>query len=356
MSEEQAEYGTEQGDSEVQQRISVPGDTCLTALNRLVSAGELDEAGKAAVLWFYGHCRDKGMSLADAGTCIDRDATTVHRLFNGRYGAGYANLVAAIVRYRKLAEQRAKRRDIGYIETSVWRKVSAVCKSALFDSMPTYIYGASQIGKTAALLEYARRNNHGQTKYVRMPAAPTLRMTLEYLAAGCYVSTRQHDRDLRRRIMAALDDKTLLIVDEVHQVMVGCSERTAGKIMEFLREVYDRTGCGLVMAGTKVFRDELAQGPQALVYEQSRRRALIHLQLPDVPPRADVLKIAAAFGLDEPADAHLELIREMLAESGLGKFIKYLQFAHGLAVGKEQKLTWEHFAQAYRSVQALSRG
>jgi DNA transposition AAA+ family ATPase len=339
---------------EEQHRVTVPGDTVMAALGRLVTGGEIDEKAKAVIWWFYGHVRDHKMTLADAGKCINRDQTTIHRLFNGRYGAKYDSLVQEIISYKKLADEREKRKDIGYIETTVWRKVSAVCKGALYDSMPAYIYGPSQIGKTAALQEYRRRNNHGQTKYIRMPAAPTLSLVISYFAEACHISTKQKESELRRRIMDALDDHTLLIVDEFHQALVNTNELTARKIVEFVREVYDRTGCGVVICGTKVLRKELESGRQSLVWEQFRRRGMVELQLPDTPPKADILKVASAFELGEPSELILDTIKDMLQTSGFGKYIKYLQYAHGLAKSEQKPLSWDHFTKAYRSIQALS--
>lgn len=343
-------------DQEEQNRVSVPGDTVLTALGRLVTEGEISEEDKALIWWFYGHVRDRGMSLRDAGKCLDRDATTVHRLFNGRYGAKYDNLVAEIKRYKQIASAREKRKDIGYIETSTWRKISAVCRGALEDNMPAYIYGSSQVGKTAALLEYQRRNNHGQTRYVRMPAAPSHPLVISYVAEACYISTRHKQSDMRRRIMDALDDRTLLIVDEFHQALLNTSELGARKIVEFIREVYDRTGCGVVICGTKILRDELERGRQSLVWEQFRRRGMVELVLPDAPPKSDIVKIASAFGLPEPDAAMQKTIHDMLVSSGIGKYIKYLQYAYGLAKSDGKPLSWEHFNKAYRSVMALSKG
>ena len=46
----------------------------------------------------------------------------------------------------------------------------------------------------------------------------------------------------------------------------------------------------------------------------------------------------------------------MLQASGVGKYIKFLQYAHGLSKTDGQPLSWEHFATAYRSVIALSKG
>jgi DNA transposition AAA+ family ATPase len=347
--------GVTLNDQEEQKRISIPGDTVLTALNRLVAGGELDEAGKATVMWFYGHAREKGMSLADAGECINRDATTVHRLFNGRYGASYANLLVEIARYRRLAEERAKRKDIGFIKTSTWKKIAAVCRTALYDNMPAYIYGASQIGKTKCLEEYARLNNHGQTRYVRMPGVPTYYKVLNLIADACFISTRNTPDDIAKRIFKSIDSSTLLVIDEFHEVFECCGEPLARKIVEFIREIYDRTNCGIVICGTKVVRDEFEKGKQAKVWDQFRRRGMVELTLPDVAPMADVILIAEAFGLKEPDAATTEVIREMLKQSGLGKYFKFLQLAHKIALKEKATLEWSHFHTAHEAILKLSK-
>jgi DNA transposition AAA+ family ATPase len=344
------------GDAAEHQALSIPGDAVLRAATRLMEEGAIDQEGKAAILWFHGHARDKGMSLDEAGRCLDRDGATVYRLLHGRYGAGYGNLVAQIQRYRKIAEERAKRKDIGFIETSTWRKISVVCRGARYDSMPAYIYGASQIGKTACLEEYARRNNHGQTRYVRMPGIPTFVKIVNLLSEACYISSKNPLAQLERRLMRAIDDRTLVIFDEFHEVFVSCNDLVARRIVEFIREVYDRTHCGIVICGTKVVRDELEKGRQSMVWDQFRRRGMVELMLPDAPPRSDIVKIAAAFGLPEPDETALTFVREMLQRSGLGMYFRYMQLAHGVAVSRKEALTWAHFIQAYRSVQALSRG
>jgi len=338
-----------------QNRISIPGDTVKTCLARLVQTGELDADGEGLVWWFYCHARESKWRLRDAGAAINRDATTVHRLFNGSYGAGYANLIDEIRRYKRIADERGKRRDIGFIETSAWAKINAVCRNALYDSMPAFIYGASQIGKTACLKEYARRNNHGQTKYIRMPAAPTFQFAVKTVADACFISTRQNMDVTRRRIMDAVDDRTLVIIDEFHQCMSTTSDLIARKVVEFLREVYDRTGCGIVLCGTRVFRHEFERGRQALIFDQFRRRGMLELTLPDTPPKSDIIRIAKAFDLPAPDGQVLDAVKSMLQESGVGKYIKYLQYAHGLATTRKEPLTWDHFTKAYNGIRALSK-
>ncbi len=339
---------------DTQARISIPGDVVKTALARLVQTGQLDADGEGLVWWFYCYSRESNWRLADAADAIGKDKTTVHRLFNGAYGASYDNLLEAILRYKKIALERGKRRNIGFIETSTFTKVSAICRSALYDSMPAFIYGSSQIGKTACLTEFARRNNHGQTKYIRMPAAPTFPFFTKMVAESCFISTRLNADATRRRIVDAIDDRNLLIVDEFHQCLITASDLTARKIVEYLREIYDRTGCGVCVCGTKVIQDEFQHGRQKLVFDQFRRRGMLELVLPDAPPKSDIVKIAAAFDLPAPDAGNLDLIKTMLMESGLGKYFKFLQYAHGIATGRKERLTWDHFSAAYDGVKKLS--
>jgi hypothetical protein len=112
----------------------------------------------------------------------------------------------------------------------------------------------------------------------------------------------------------------------------------------------------VVICGTKVLQNELTRGRQALVWDQFRRRGMIELTLPDTPPKADIIKISSAFSLDDPDQTTWETIREMLQASGIGKYIKYLQYAHGLSKTDGKPLSWDHFTKAYRTVQSLSKG
>lgn len=268
-----------------QARISTPGDTVKAALDRLVETSKLNNEDRDLVWWFYCYSMDSKWRLQDSADAIGTSPTTVHRLFNGTYGASYDGIVEAVARFKKVADERAKRKQIGFVETSAWQKITRVCNAALYDNMPAFIYGASQIGKTECLKEFARRNNHGTTRYVRMPSSPSFQYFLKIVAEACYISPRQQQDVLRRRIMDALDSRNLLVIDEVHQAMCTASELAARKVIEFLREIYDRTGCGIVLCGTKVFRDEFEAGRQKLIFDQFRRRGMLELVLRTRPAR-----------------------------------------------------------------------
>lgn len=108
------------------------------------------------------------------------------------------------------------------------------------------------------------------------------------------------------------------------------------------------------MPGTKVFRDEFETGRQKLIFDQFRRRGMLELVLPDAPSKTNIVKIAKAFELPAPDGAVLDLIKTMLQTSGLGKYIKFLQYANGVSVTRHETLTWAHFTDAYAGVQKLS--
>lgn len=299
--------------------IRIPGDKVQEALARLLSAGEIDDAGKSEIWWFYNHAMINNWNLDDAGKAIRRDASTAYRLFLGRYGAKYDNLIDDVRSFHKLADERGQRMRLGFVETKTWEKIDAVCRHALVGQLPAFVYGAAQIGKTRCLEEFARRNNHGTTKMIRMCAAPTLVMVQQMLADCLYISGRLSAPELRRRIFAAIDDKMLIVIDELHQVLIGCGDATAIRIIEFLREIYDRCGSGVVFSGTKVLRNELERGRLSMVLEQFRRRGIINLVLPDVAPREDVVKFAKAFGLDAPKNEADDIVKTMIKTSGLGQ-------------------------------------
>ena len=325
--------------------IKIPGDRLERCVQSLVREGKVTEEGGDEIRWFYQWAQGGAMSLSAAARAADISPTSLYRLLTATYAAAYDGLVAKLARFHKLEEQRSKRADVGFVETSAWRKIDAVCSQALNMQLPAFIYGPSQIGKTTCLLEFARRNNHGTTKYVRMPASPSFSYFVKTIGRACFISYSSDNVDhIRDRVYNTLTARNLLIVDEFHQAMVTASDKVAEKIMEFIREIYDRTGCGIVLCATDVGRREVEEGRNAGTYGQLRKRGMIKLVLPDMPPASDIRKIAAAFGLPAPEGRVAESIRQMLKASGLGMYVKYLQAAHVLARNRKETLCWDTFA------------
>ena len=146
----------------------------------------------------------------------------------------------------------------------------------------------------------------------------------------------------------------MLIIDEFHLALETTSEQSSKAIMEFVREVFDRTGCGLVMSATKVGLSGLEGGKNQMLFDQLRRRGVVRVVLPDAPPVRDINTIARSFDLALPTGEVLAGIKRLIKERGLGVYVKYLQKAYALAKAKKEPLTWEGYAKTVNGYLKLS--
>jgi DNA transposition AAA+ family ATPase len=147
-----------------------------------------------------------------------------------------------------------------------------------------------------------------------------------------------------------------VIVDEAHQAFLSYRPSSQVKVLELIREIYDRTSCGLVMCMTTWGREQFTRGSISILVEQLRRRGTIKINLPPRPSAADVARIARKFGLEAPTGAARETVNDMLHTSGLGMLIKFLQNGSALAANQKQRFTWEHFQAGYDIVRKLGGG
>src|SRR5581483_7560197 len=151
------------------QKYRLPGDQVYKATQHM------PDAQRSAIRWLHHHGVDNNLDLEELGAMIKQPGgkpysrDSVYQLLTGRREAGIEKMVQAIERLKKLIESRRVVNKLGFIETSLTRKIFSVCEAALTYQKIVQIFGDSQIGKTEALEEYARQNNHGQTIYVRVP-------------------------------------------------------------------------------------------------------------------------------------------------------------------------------------------
>lgn len=245
-----------------------------------------------AIARFLEEVERRGLSDAQAAERLGMSATTVSRVRRGIYEGDLAAVAdKAALALRLWAERDTQRRI--FVETSIAQRIFTACDFALNRQTPAIVTGIPQIGKTSAFLEYARRSD-AAVRYFRMPAAANLGLFLEELADALGVAAKPCER--RRRILRALNDRTLLIVDELHELVISTSRAQTRRICEVLRELFDKTHCGLILCGTDVLTTDLFNGQDAGLLDQIVQRA-IEVRLPRRLPLADVAKVAAAHGL-----------------------------------------------------------
>lgn len=298
------------------------------------------------VIWLAGIVRANAWSHTEAGKRIGIDGSNIGRVFSGTYTGNWKNVIEKIRTFRHLQAEREKMGSAEFVETSVWERVRATCDMALINQMPAILIGVSQIGKTHALKEYMRRSHH-LVRYVRIPAGGTLKETFLAIANACGVSVSSNSMPLiRQRILNAVNSRTLLIVDELHQLTLA-NPMTAVKVMEFIREILDESGCGLVVCGTRALQQELLQGQMAAWLDQFEQRCITRTVLEDRLSDADIMIVAAAYGLAEnPSKDVMNLLRSLR----MNRLVKMLMLAKNLAAKQEMDVSWEHFMMAFNAV------
>lgn len=340
----------------------------------------LPDRQRDALRWLAGYCQRTNQSHRAVAPLLKQPNgepyshdSIYHALTGGRTTDQLGNIVEAIERFRKLAEEREETVVTGFIPTLISRRIWANCRKALRRRRVLFIYGPSQIGKTVALEAYAKKFNHGETRYVRLPVGCGFKLFLRLLAEAAHVPMYQHEVALRDAIMGAFDDHMLLIVDEMHEPFGADGKNKLGvKVVNFLRELYDRRKCGLVLCGTSVFREALTLGPFAKNMEQILRRGLPPVQLPAAPTAADLALFAKAYGLGAAPDQEIgvkvtfvdssgkeqqqtltqnpsKLQAQVCADDGLGRWIAILQEAEDVAREKRRSLTWGIVLHAWHS-------
>lgn len=316
----------------------------------------MGEEERALVRWLFFYCQENGVPLQDAAEKIGYSVTVVYRLCRGEYQAkDMSNVLAAIGEFRRECEQSQGKEQSSFVLTETARKVWQYCDLAREYHTIAFVWGDSQIGKTWALREYCRRNNHGMTKYFRMPSAAGTQLMIRELAVACAFSKRGCFEALRERVFGAIDRETLVIADEIHQSFVSYHNKARLSCLELLREIQDRTECGMVLCGTNTARDEITSGPHAKLLEQLNRRGIFKLQLPKHATARDTNEIAKRMaGIAAPTGEASDLVRQIIRDSGLKAFTTYLSAAGKLAVNRKQPLAWDHFVAAHAMVTGMS--
>jgi DNA transposition AAA+ family ATPase len=362
-------------------RFAIPGDQIRRAI------ADLPTEQFDLVWWFAGWCRRQDLTRPELGRILKKPGgggyyshDSVIQLLTGgriRRGENIEPLLEAIAALRKVEEIREQQVTSGFVETRLFQEIERRCEKARMRQRIMFLFGDSQIGKTASLLEVQRRHNHGQTIYVEVPTGGNVTHFIFALAKQFGIPTKQGAKaGLRDRVIESFDSRMLLIVDEAHRCLrpgaMGGLET-----FSFIRELWNRRGCGIVISLTNEGRDQFLHGPHAAQLAQLWRRRITPLQLPNVPPDDDAARFAAAYGLPEAPEADvtirvtytddqghtatknhhdspLRLQRHVLRTEGLGVWIAILQDAADMAQEQGKAITWGAVIKAYCQAQADS--
>lgn len=335
---------------------SIPGDVAKAA----VSHFEPDVRELLNWLYYWAISPKVAKSMDEVAELVRVDKTTIFRVYRGTYrdGGGKlivpSKLVSGIKALKRVEDARRDDGKIPFVETQTAKRIFTVCDLALMRGRVGMIWGKSQTGKTSALQEYQRTHNHGQTKYICIEPSSGTHELVRLLAIACGLSPKGAHDEMKRRIIRCLDKNNLLIVDEVHQFAFTYRARSKLSCLELLRWIHDQTGCGLVLCGTNVWRDDLAKGKDKDLLEQLARRGAVKLQLPDAPTAADLAEIYKAFGLDKPTGDDADTMNDLAKRCGLTVVTETIAFGQRRArkAGRES-VCWDDVMAAHAILEDL---
>jgi DNA transposition AAA+ family ATPase len=358
----------------INQRFKIPGDVIAKTCQ------ELPDDQRHAVQWAAGFCRERNLTVDEFGQMLTQPGAdqkpysgdSVYQALTGRRNDGSLERFAkAVHTLRKRLEETSSRESVRFIETGLSRQIFSACRAAFLKKRIVMIFGETQIGKSRNINEYARRYNHGETKVFMMPTRPTLTSLMHEFAIRLGISTQNRTEDLKRRIFECFDERTLPIIDECERCVDG---RNAGlDCLDFLRELFERRKCGMVLIGANDFRNALRTN---YTLKKLWLRGYRPLQLPARPNVKDLAEFARAFGLSPAEDkkvqvdttvidadgeereerivnSPLQLQSTVIKDDGLGRWLMILEDAADSAKEKGSRMSWGRVIVAHHLIKSV---
>ena len=307
--------------------------------------------------WFYLG-KQNNWGLTELGRRTGVSSTTITRLFRCVYEGDIAGQIEKLGKARQTYAETAENPE--FIATSLSKIFFAACEKTRALGNVTLMWGAMGIGKTTIAQEYQRQNNHGKTILIRFPVGATFAYFVQCVAKAAGVSTRSQSQfHMREKIIATLAaGQRLVLVDELHQAFLTTRGDTAVKCCEFLRELKDLSGCGLVLIGTELLQKEFFDGIHKASLAQLVDRGTVQIPLKSKPTDGDVKKFLAHYGLTMPDENHADaaaIIDAILKSSGLRKLTMHLRDGKAYANKRDETYHWGHFVAAHDAIVTLSR-
>lgn len=307
--------------------------------------------------WVFYLAREKEWSLNKIAKLTKLGASTFSRIFRGSYGAGVESMAEKLRLFKTawLSNQEVERPD--FVMTSIADDVFFACEKATISNVVVLVSGVYGLGKTEALREFTRRNNHGKTLYIRCPSNGGVTTFLREIARQIGENGSANADKLRHSIFSNITKRARLVIfDELHEVFLTGRADMAIRWCEFIREIYDRCGVGVVLCGTDVLPTHLRTGKFATALGQlTDRGSGVEVALDPNVREDDLAKFYDHFGLPTPTGDAAQLVADILKVHSLRRLIFLLQDSARTARKKNQALSWDHVTGTHACLATLAK-
>lgn len=186
--------------------------------------------------------KERGQSRAWLATKARISSTTISQVLGGKYPSSPSQFLDTMLAILQVEAERLGDGTPGYVEGSVHKLVAVVCDRTRKHANFGILCGHVGVGKTRTLKEYAARKP--QTILVESNPGMTPGTLLgELLEALDVAAPAGLDKKFQAVVRALQGTAYLLIVDE--------AERCSPTALDYLRRIRDKSGVGVVLAGTE---------------------------------------------------------------------------------------------------------
>ena len=295
------------------------------------------------VAWFHQHALEEGLNWKQVCDALNYSETVIFRVLKGTYTGAWDQVADSIRSYRRLVSERVAIKHASFRETRITRLVTGGLSYAMANNSITKITGESRQGKTVAAKWWRDQNNHGRTAFITAPAYGAARALLTELALVLGINRNTGITNMHSAILRAFNSNRMLIVDEAHRLLPK-DRRSDPTLLEILRDIHDRTGCGLALLCTRRFDEGIAKSEY--MYEQVIGRIGMPVQLPREFEWDDLSPIVEQYLTTCPADLKKQLLQISNSDGRLGILCETLKFASRIAAKGKGKLTADTVRQS----------
>lgn len=288
-------------------------DVINIALNMFRAGVAVYEESEQELLeWLWGYAFDELRSSKNALIkAVGADWNTIHKAFTGK--------LDPIDPFIELIESlKAKTiNSIHLVDTVVTSRIQDALNYARDTHSMVAVTGPTGRGKTMAARHWARNNNHGRSKYIRVPSGCSRRILIQEICRRCGVGVNGKKTSmLEARLRSAFTPHNVIIADEAGHLMPRNGTGTSA--IEFLRDLHDMCGCGVALIFTDVYLQDMKNGRLADYFEQFIGRIKFTVPIPQHVTYSEVQSVIGEYNPKPSA--------------------KLLKFAHSIAENRDGKL------------------
>jgi len=270
--------------------------------------------------------RDPSMSQSRLAKMADISPATLSNVLAGKYAGNTSDIIKRVysIIEREKDRQSNEIKKISFVETTIFKQMSAAMNIAQIDTQIIVFTGDAGIGKTESIRAYLSEN----PSVILIEADPCYNVNsiLEEIAEALGFEARGRKDRVEKEIIRRLKGSNrLIIVDE--------AEYLPSKALDILRRIHDKANIPLVLVGMpRLVKNITGVGDK---YRQISSR-MYHIKLPGVT--FEDVRLIAETVIEDLSDDMVRVLHQ-LCRANARLLSKILLMAQRIAIYNQSGIT-----------------